>query len=207
MLERRAVVERLLRDRGDLAVIPGLGSCTWDVAACGDHPLNFYMWGAMGGTAMIGLGLALARPDTRVLVLTGDGDMLMGLGSSAVRPVWGWNQWQKCVAPFPSAHSLTACATSFEIAGSSLPPRWTVSWSEPKIGLGSFFFMAATSNVLQPNRSRTLIPAAMSGSERMLRDATSPMAQRRPESSDIVRYLHLDDSIIGRRRAPQARLE
>jgi thiamine pyrophosphate-dependent acetolactate synthase large subunit-like protein len=83
MLERRAVVERLLRDRGDLAVIPGLGSCTWDVAACGDHPLNFYMWGAMGGTAMIALGLALARPDTRVLVLTGDGDMLMGLGSLA----------------------------------------------------------------------------------------------------------------------------
>ncbi|MPZ58967.1 MAG: aldehyde dehydrogenase [Rhizobiales bacterium] len=83
MLERRAVVERLLRDRGGLCVIPGLGSCTWDVAACGDHPLNFHMWGAMGGTAMIGLGLALARPDRRVLVLTGDGDMLMGLGSLA----------------------------------------------------------------------------------------------------------------------------
>jgi len=83
MLERRAVVRRLLQDRGDLAVIPGLGSCTWDVAACGDHPLNFYMWGAMGGTAMIGLGLALARPDKRVLMLTGDGDMLMGLGSLA----------------------------------------------------------------------------------------------------------------------------
>jgi len=83
MLERRALVERLLRDRGDLCIIPGLGSCTWDVAAVGDHPLNFYMWGAMGGTAMIGLGLALARPDRRVLVLTGDGDMLMGIGSLA----------------------------------------------------------------------------------------------------------------------------
>jgi thiamine pyrophosphate-dependent acetolactate synthase large subunit-like protein len=83
MLDRRALVERLLRDRGGLCVIPGLGSCTWDVAACGDHPLNFYMWGAMGGTAMIGLGLALARPDRRVLVLTGDGDLLMGLGSLA----------------------------------------------------------------------------------------------------------------------------
>jgi thiamine pyrophosphate-dependent acetolactate synthase large subunit-like protein len=83
MLARRALVERLLRERGDLCVIPGLGSCTWDVAAAGDHPLNFYMWGAMGGTAMIGLGLALARPDRRVLVLTGDGDMLMGIGSLA----------------------------------------------------------------------------------------------------------------------------
>ena len=83
MLERRALVERLLRDRAGLCIIPGLGSCTWDVAAVGDHPLNFYMWGAMGGTAMIGLGLALARPDRRVLVLTGDGDLLMGLGSLA----------------------------------------------------------------------------------------------------------------------------
>lgn len=83
MLARRPLVERLLRDRGSLCIIPGLGSCTWDVAAVGDHPLNFYMWGAMGGTAMIGLGLALARPDRRVLVLTGDGDMLMGLGSLA----------------------------------------------------------------------------------------------------------------------------
>jgi thiamine pyrophosphate-dependent acetolactate synthase large subunit-like protein len=83
MLQRRPLVERLLHDRGGLCVVPGLGSCTWDVAAAGDHPLNFYMWGAMGGTAMIGLGLALARPDRRVLVLTGDGDLLMGLGSLA----------------------------------------------------------------------------------------------------------------------------
>jgi thiamine pyrophosphate-dependent acetolactate synthase large subunit-like protein len=83
MLDRRALVERLLRERGGLCVIPGLGSCTYDVAACGDHPLNFYMWGAMGGTVMIGLGLALARPERRVLVLTGDGDLLMGVGSLA----------------------------------------------------------------------------------------------------------------------------
>jgi thiamine pyrophosphate-dependent acetolactate synthase large subunit-like protein len=83
MLERRALVAHLLRERSDLLVVPGLGSCTWDVAAAGDHPLNFYMWGAMGGTAMIGLGLALARPDRRVAVITGDGDLLMGLGSLA----------------------------------------------------------------------------------------------------------------------------
>ena len=83
MLERRAFVGRLLADRGDLLVVCGLGSATYDVAAAGDHPLNFYLWGAMGGTAMIGLGLALARPDRRVAVITGDGDMLMGLGSLA----------------------------------------------------------------------------------------------------------------------------
>ena len=83
MLDRRDFVAQLLVDRGDLLVICGLGSATYDVAAAGDHPLNFYLWGAMGGTAMIGLGLALARPDRRVAVITGDGDMLMGMGSLA----------------------------------------------------------------------------------------------------------------------------
>jgi thiamine pyrophosphate-dependent acetolactate synthase large subunit-like protein len=83
MLERREFVRRLLVARGDLLVVSGLGSATYDVAAAGDHALNFYLWGAMGGTAMIGLGLALARPERRVAVLTGDGDMLMGIGSLA----------------------------------------------------------------------------------------------------------------------------
>jgi thiamine pyrophosphate-dependent acetolactate synthase large subunit-like protein len=83
MLDRRDLVRQLLVDRGDLLVVSGLGSATYDVAAAGDHPLNFYLWGAMGGTAMIGLGLALAQPQKRVAVLTGDGDMLMGLGSLA----------------------------------------------------------------------------------------------------------------------------
>jgi len=83
MLDRREFVKQLLIDRGDLLVVPGLGSATYDVAAAGDHPLNFYLWGAMGGAAMIGLGLALARPDRQVAVITGDGDMLMGVGSLA----------------------------------------------------------------------------------------------------------------------------
>jgi thiamine pyrophosphate-dependent acetolactate synthase large subunit-like protein len=83
MLDRRAFVSRLLAGRDGLLVVSGLGTPTYDVAACGDHPLNFYLWGAMGGAAMIGLGLALARPDRRVLVLTGDGEALMGLGSLA----------------------------------------------------------------------------------------------------------------------------
>jgi thiamine pyrophosphate-dependent acetolactate synthase large subunit-like protein len=83
MLDRREFVRRLLIERGNLLVVSGLGSATYDVAAAGDHPLNFYLWGAMGGTAMIGLGLALAQPNRRVAVLTGDGDMLMGIGSLA----------------------------------------------------------------------------------------------------------------------------
>ena len=83
MMDRRPFVAGLLADRGDMLVVTGLGSSTYDVAACGDHPLNFYLWSAMGTTAMVGLGLALARPDRRVAVITGDGDVLMGLGSLA----------------------------------------------------------------------------------------------------------------------------
>jgi thiamine pyrophosphate-dependent acetolactate synthase large subunit-like protein len=83
-LERRAVMATLLTERGeDLLVVPGLGSTTWDLAALGDDDRNFYLWGAMGGAAMIGLGLALAQPGRRVAVITGDGEMLMGLGSLA----------------------------------------------------------------------------------------------------------------------------
>lgn len=83
MLDRREAVRQLLRNRGDLLVVSGLGSPTWDVAAAGDDARNFYLWGAMGGAAMIGLGLALARPERRVLVVTGDGEMLMGMGALA----------------------------------------------------------------------------------------------------------------------------
>jgi thiamine pyrophosphate-dependent acetolactate synthase large subunit-like protein len=83
MLDRREFVARLLADRGNLLVVGGLGSPTYDVAACGDHPLNFYIWSAMGSAAMVGLGLALARPDRRVAVITGDGEALMGVGSLA----------------------------------------------------------------------------------------------------------------------------
>jgi thiamine pyrophosphate-dependent acetolactate synthase large subunit-like protein len=73
----------LLDGRGDLLLVTGLGSTTWDAAAIGDDARNFYLWGAMGGAAMLGLGLALARPKRRVLVVTGDGEMLMGLGALA----------------------------------------------------------------------------------------------------------------------------
>lgn len=82
-LDRRAVVARILHDRGDALLVTGLGSTTWDAAAAGDHTNNFYLWGAMGGAAMVGLGLALAQPQRRVLVITGDGEQLMGLGGIA----------------------------------------------------------------------------------------------------------------------------
>ncbi|MDH3716143.1 MAG: thiamine pyrophosphate-dependent enzyme [Gammaproteobacteria bacterium] len=82
-LNRREVASALLTARGDALLVTGLGSTCWDAAAVGDEAGNFYLWGAMGGAAMIGLGLALAQPQRRVLVLTGDGEMLMGLGAFA----------------------------------------------------------------------------------------------------------------------------
>ena len=82
-LHRRAVIKELLAQRGDALVVAGLGAAAWDVTAAGDTPLNFPLWGAMGGAVPLGLGLALAQPSRRVLVITGDGEMLMGLGSLA----------------------------------------------------------------------------------------------------------------------------
>ncbi len=82
-LDRREVVAALLADRGGLLVVTGLGAPTWDAKAAGDHDLTFPLWGAMGGAAMVGLGLALSQPERRVLVITGDGEMLMGLGALA----------------------------------------------------------------------------------------------------------------------------
>lgn len=82
-LDRREIVAKLLEDRGDLLVVTGLGSSAYDVAAVGDSHRNFYLWGAMGGAAMVGLGLAVARPDQHVAVITGDGEQLMGMGALA----------------------------------------------------------------------------------------------------------------------------
>ena len=83
LLDRRQVVNTLLADRKDALVVAGLGASTFDLAASGDHARNLYLWGAMGGAVMIGLGLALAQPDLPVVVVTGDGEMLMGMGSLA----------------------------------------------------------------------------------------------------------------------------
>ena len=83
-LHRRSLVAKLLQDAGDdLLVIAGLGSSAWDITAAGDRPLNMPLWGGMGAPVAMGLGLALAQPAKRVLVITGDGDMLMSIGSLA----------------------------------------------------------------------------------------------------------------------------
>lgn len=80
-VERRAFVSQLIAATPDALVISGLGSPSYDVFAAGDRDHNFYLWGAMGGAAAMGLGLALAQPERPVLVITGDGEQLMGVGT------------------------------------------------------------------------------------------------------------------------------
>lgn len=88
-MDRRDAVARLLAARDGALVVTGLGSPSYDVHAAGDSADNYYLWGAMGGAALTGLGLAQARPDKRVMVITGDGEMLMALGAMATIAVAG----------------------------------------------------------------------------------------------------------------------
>lgn len=83
-LQRRPFVAEILSHRGDALVVPGLGSATWDLFAAGDQPENLYSWGGMGLAVPAALGLAMAQPSRRVLALTGDGEMMMGIGSLGV---------------------------------------------------------------------------------------------------------------------------
>ncbi|MGF1650994.1 MAG: thiamine pyrophosphate-dependent enzyme [Hyphomicrobiaceae bacterium] len=83
-ISRRPFVKELLDQRAGALVVPGLGSATWDCFAAGDSPEYLYSWGGMGLAVPTALGLAMAQPDRRVLALTGDGEMMMGIGSLGV---------------------------------------------------------------------------------------------------------------------------
>lgn len=82
-IDRRAAVRALLKNRSNILVVSGLGSPSYDVHAAGDRDHNYYLWGAMGGAALVGLGLAQAQPKKQVLVITGDGEQLMAFGGLA----------------------------------------------------------------------------------------------------------------------------
>ncbi|HEX3862946.1 MAG TPA: thiamine pyrophosphate-dependent enzyme [Stellaceae bacterium] len=84
VLDRRDAVPALIGRHEDFLFVTGLAGTARDIAALTHDGAHIYtMAGAMGGACMIGLGLALARPDKRVLVATGDGELLMNLGSLA----------------------------------------------------------------------------------------------------------------------------
>jgi phosphonopyruvate decarboxylase len=83
-IKRRPLMAELLSRRGTALVVPGLGSPTWDCFAAGDQPEYLYSWGGMGLAVPTALGVALSQPGRRVLCVTGDGEMMMGIGSLAV---------------------------------------------------------------------------------------------------------------------------
>ena len=81
MMQRRTVVAALLENRPtNMVVVSSLGNPTWDVASVGDHALNFNFIGAMGQAGPFALGLAMARPEKRIVLFVGDGELLMSLG-------------------------------------------------------------------------------------------------------------------------------
>jgi len=83
-IQRRPFVADLLKQRDGALIVSGLGSPTWDCFAAGDSPDYLYSWGGMGLAVPTALGIALAQPGRRVVAVTGDGEMMMGLGSLAV---------------------------------------------------------------------------------------------------------------------------
>ena len=84
VLDRCEAVPALIGRHEDFLIVSGLAGTSRDVAALTrDGAHSYTMAGAMGGSTMIGLGLALARPDRRVLVVTGDGELLMNVGALA----------------------------------------------------------------------------------------------------------------------------
>ena len=129
----RLDASRRLRVRlTDEAVVASLGHPAYDLFAAGDRPENFYTWGSMGLASSVGLGLAMARPDRRVVVLDGDGSLLMNLGSLAtiatVRPpnlvviVWDNEEYGTTGGqPTATAHGadLARAAQALGIAGSA----------------------------------------------------------------------------------------
>jgi thiamine pyrophosphate-dependent acetolactate synthase large subunit-like protein len=90
MMQRADATRAAVELAGSSPIIGGVGNSTFDLLPV-DRPDNFYMWNSMGMASSIGLGLALARPDLRVVVLDGDGSILMNLGSLATERASGAN--------------------------------------------------------------------------------------------------------------------
>ena len=96
-LHRRDVAKTILDASDKTLFVTGLGSTNWDFTAAGDCARIFPLWGAMGGAITMGLGIALAQPQKRVIVATGDGEALMGIGSLATVAVQAPQNLTICV--------------------------------------------------------------------------------------------------------------
>ena len=88
MMQRLDATRIAVELAGNQPIVGGVGNSTFDLVAW-DRPANFYMWNSMGMASSIALGLAIARPDLRIVVLDGDGSILMNLGSLATEHTAG----------------------------------------------------------------------------------------------------------------------
>jgi len=104
-VERPDGIRALLARVTDEPIIANLGPATFDLFALGDRPANLYTWGGMGLVSSLGLGVALAAPDRKVIVMDGDGSLLMNLGTlgtiarqrppNLIHLVWDNHQWSE----------------------------------------------------------------------------------------------------------------
>jgi thiamine pyrophosphate-dependent acetolactate synthase large subunit-like protein len=122
LMERLDLTQRLIRLLGhDEAIVAGIGNTSFDLFGAGHRPQNFYMLGSMGMAVPIGLGLALAQPEREIVVLEGDGSLLMNLGALStvgmVAPpnltivVWDNGAYQM------TGNQATACAETTDLVG------------------------------------------------------------------------------------------
>jgi phosphonopyruvate decarboxylase len=84
LLDRNHAVPALIGNPADFLIIAGLAGTAWEIASITNNAdYQFGLGGAMGAAVSMGLGLALAQPKRRVLVATGDGELLMNVGALA----------------------------------------------------------------------------------------------------------------------------
>src|SRR5579885_3222932 len=177
VLDRKEAIPKLIGRHQDFLFVTGLAGTARDIAALtGDGAHIYTMAGAMGGACMIGLGLALARPDKRVLVATGDGELLMNIGSLATIAVLNPpNLVVLCVdnghygeTGYQRSHTSLGVDLERIAAGSGIMQTRTVS-SEAELGEGARLLRAgnATSFVVlkvrpddPPPYKRNMDPAA-----------------------------------------------
>jgi thiamine pyrophosphate-dependent acetolactate synthase large subunit-like protein len=192
VLDRREAVPALIGRHEDFLIITGLAGTSRDAAALTRDGGHLYtMAGAMGGACMIGLGLALARRDARVLVLTGDGELLMNLGSLATIAVMNPpNLSVVCVdnghygeTGYQKSHTSLGVDLEKIAAGSGIKRTLTIAKQGDiaagarliREGNGASFVLLRVKPTDPPSYKRDLDPAS---SRTRFRLATLPAAKR-----------------------------
>jgi len=111
---------------GDEPLVTTTGYISREVHHERDRPENFYMQGSMGHALAIAIGVATGRPEQRVVVLDGDGALLMHLGTAALVGQGGCANLVHLVVD-------NGC---YESTGSQPSPAGAVRWAELGRGLG-----------------------------------------------------------------------